>query len=68
MVISGEGKWFTELEKAYISKFYEHDGKESVTYALERKSVVSVANAIYRMRRDGLVDHYTKKWDKFMEA
>lgn len=67
MKISGKGKSFTELEKAYICKFYKFDGRESLADSLNRHKTV-ISNLYYRLEASGQVNDYIKKWDKFRGA
>lgn len=66
MKITGTGNRLTELEKAYICKFYHVDGPTSLAYSLERRQK-SIAEIHQRLKRLGFIDHYIRLWDRQFE-
>lgn len=53
------GEQFTEDELCYLSKFYEIDGKASISLALDLPES-AVQTRYRRLVKDGLVEHYRK--------
>lgn len=50
-------KRFTEEELCYLCKFYKHDGRRSVSFALGRPEG-AIQNKYLELEKDGLIPYY----------
>jgi len=56
---SKRGEKFTDDELCYLAKFYESDGKASISLALDRPES-AVQTRFIRLVKDGTIDYYRK--------
>lgn len=61
------GKRFTDEELAYLCKFYGHDERRTISFALGY-SEATIDNKYRKLFNQGLVDHYKKLWDSQFEG
>lgn len=57
-------KHYTESELEYLCKYWEHDHRRTMAFALGRPEA-SLASAVQKMKREGLYEHYknlNKHW------
>lgn len=59
-------KQLTEMDKAYIAKFYEHDGRSLVAVALDRPGN-SIGNLYAQMKKENKLSYYKRLWEKEVE-
>ncbi|MFU0790680.1 MAG: hypothetical protein ACFWT6_12075 [Virgibacillus proomii] len=57
-----KGKKFTNRELAYLCKFYNHDDRRTLSFALGRHEQ-TIDNKYRELQKQGLVDHYIQVWD-----
>jgi hypothetical protein len=58
------GKRFTEAELEYLCRFWDYDGQEMMSYALDR-SEKNLRSQVWKLRKSGKFDYYkhlNKHW------
>ena len=60
------GKSMTLEEKAYLCRFWETDGPETMAYALGRTSK-TLSTQVHVMRKIGSFKIYASLWDKMVD-
>jgi len=51
------GQKFTEDDLCYLAKFYKHDGRRAMSFALGKTEVV-IQNKYFDLVKSGLIEHY----------